>query len=64
MSGERLATVEARVEHIDTRLDQLAADVREIRDTLSKQRGFVAGAAAAFTLVWSAITAAVAYLLR
>lgn len=61
MSGERLAVVEERVESIGSRLDALQSDVRDIRDTLGKQRGFISGVAAAFGLVWTVVIAIVGY---
>ena len=55
MSEARLAVAEQHIETLDERLRDLQKDVREIRDSLHKQRGFVAGFSAAFSLLWAAL---------
>lgn len=69
--GFRLEKVEARIDEISAGLHQirgdvkdlhqLRVDVRDIRDSLHKQRGFLAGVSFAFTLLISAVTAAVSW---
>ena len=61
---ERLAKVEERVNSIDARLEKIQGDVREVRDGFAKQRGFVAGFSAAFTLLWAVITGVVIHFWR
>jgi hypothetical protein len=65
----RLAVVETKVEalharlgRVESRIDSVGDDVREIRDGLSKQRGFLAGSAFAFTAVWSVVVAVFGWL--
>lgn len=64
MSNERLATVEARVENIGSRLDEIHKDVREIRDTLANQRGFITATKTIVVALWAALGAVVAYLFK
>ena len=61
---ERLAKVEERVETMVSSLEQIQSDVREVRDGMAKQRGFVAGFSAAFTLMWAVITGVVIHFWR
>lgn len=56
---ERLSLVEARVAHIDASLAAIGPDIRRIRETLEKQRGFVAGFTGAFIMLWSVLVALV-----
>lgn len=61
----RIGRVEARVEEISAGLHELKGDVkdlhqlrndiRDIRESLHKQRGFMAGFSAAFTLIWTVV---------
>lgn len=60
MSDERVAALEAHregdqaaIEKISKQLETVAADVSEIKLTLARQKGFVAGVVAVAVLAWS-----------
>ena len=46
---------EARLARIEGKLDELEEDMSEIKQAMAKQRGFVAGFSAAFTMLWAAL---------
>lgn len=55
MSVEKLSRLEERVEAIDARLREVHKDVRELREGSHRQRGFIAGASAAFAALWATV---------
>lgn len=58
---ERVSRNEARLDNIEARFVEMREDVREIRDLLSKQRGFLAGASLMASVLGSALVALVVY---
>jgi hypothetical protein len=51
-----------RLKRIEDRIDHLTADVSEIKTTLAKQKGFIAGFSMAFTLLWGMLIGLVVYI--
>jgi hypothetical protein len=60
--AEQLAEHEARLDHIEARFTDLHRDVRETRDAVVKQRGFLAGASMAFSMLGSALVGLCIYI--
>jgi hypothetical protein len=44
-----------QLDRIEEKLDELDKRTADIEQTMAKQRGFVAGFAAAFTLLWGSV---------
>jgi len=68
---DRLTTLEVQrtyeseaIQRLEANLAEVAADVSEIKNSLGKQRGFVAGAVAVVSLVWGVVLAAATFLLN
>ena len=55
---ERIATLEAESAHIRTTLDEVREDVKMIKSSLSRQRGFIAGVLFILVPIWSGILVA------
>jgi hypothetical protein len=53
---------EKRLARIEDRLDHLTSDVSEIKTSLARQKGFISGFAAAFSLLWGIVIALGAYI--
>lgn len=49
---ERLATLEAEMKTLTEKLDSIDSDLKDIKETLSKQRGFIAGVLAVLAPLW------------
>jgi hypothetical protein len=52
---ERVAVLETKLETAVEKLDSIEANTVVIRDSMAKQRGFLAGMLAVITPIWGAI---------
>lgn len=52
---ERVAILETKLETAVEKLDSIEANTADIKDTLSKQRGFIAGILAVLTPIWAVV---------
>lgn len=50
----KIARLEERFDDMDEQLDAISSDLKEVRKTLSHQRGFLAGVVFAISAVWVA----------
>lgn len=62
MSEEHLTRIENKIDTVNQDIEELKAQVTAINMTMAKQRGFVAGFAAAFTLLWATIAGLALYI--
>jgi hypothetical protein len=54
-SGERIVALETQMEMLLGSVSAIEADTKEIKATLTQQRGFIAGMLAVITPIWGAI---------
>jgi hypothetical protein len=51
-NGERIAALETQMETLLSRLDAIETDTKEIKATLTQQRGFIAGMLTILAPLW------------
>ena len=55
-------SLERRVEMLEDRLDQIGEDVREIKNTVVRSKGFIAGVMFVVVPAWGAVVALCVYI--